>query len=171
MLKILDAPPLDAGRQTTYWIGDPAIDRQASDVARWCIEGDAESLVVRAGQTPSAIVWRPIDEWERGLIPSIASGGLRLHLVTAARIGLLSIDGYELRRPRERGHVDGIVPMDQALALRELRAEFGYGLVVDAALVAEFEREPDLATRTQEGEITFPEWLGAVILAHSFPRR
>ena len=167
MLEIKEAPPLDADQATTFWIGDPAIDQAASDVARYAATGDVGALVVRPGQTPARVVWRPLDEWERGAIPDGAT--LTMRCVEAASMGLVSVEGYRLTRFHERGSVAGRIPMNQLRALRGQLATFQIGITFDDLFKAEG-RETNPRLRDEVGEVSLPEWFGALILAHSFPR-
>ena len=168
MLNIKDAPPLDADQATTFWLGDPAIDVEASDVARYAATGEAGALVVRPGQTPAKIVWRPLDEWELGSIPDAAT--LTMRCVEAASMGLVSVEGYRLSRLHERGSVSGRIPMSQLRALRGERATFAVGITCDELFQAQG-ADPNPRLREEVGEVSLPEWFGLLILARSFPRR
>lgn len=169
MFKVLDPPPLDQDAATTFWLGDPAVDQDASDVARYAETGEADALVVRPGQTPTAIRWRPLDEWELTTLPDVATTSLELVCVDAAAMGLVSIEGYKLHRLFPRGSVAGVIPMDELRALRGLRTTFQVGLTFDRYYARRYGRESNPTMREQVGEISLPVWFGALILAHSFP--
>lgn len=169
MLEIRNAPPLEDSERTTVWAGDPAVNQERSDLGRWAETGDPDALVIHEGRTPSLITWRPLDEDEIASLPSVRDYGIAIHLRAATRVGLLSIEGYDLGRgsvPRA-GLV--LVPMEKVRALSQLRATIPYGRAYHRWALAELGRSDD-ATRDEVGEVSLPRWLGALILAESFPR-
>lgn len=96
-LEKLDA---DLTARETYWAGDPAIDLEQSDLARWHESGDG--LVMKPQQQPAKIRWRPLDECERDEVMLCQMrggdrGGLKAMRLAVA-YGLLSVEGLKLRR-------------------------------------------------------------------------
>lgn len=168
MLTVKRAPELRATCSETYWIGDPAIDRDASDVASWTATADPAALVVHPGQAPSKITWRPLTETEVLELTSDPGHALT-RLLDAFRLGLVSIEGVSLERRVIRGRgwidqrdVDGLMaleaPIPNYLAMRAW-------VSVDPAF-------PGVEWRL-DGEVRtpLPIWLGAMILAGTFRGR
>ncbi len=169
MLEIKEAPPLEQTERKTIWAGDPAVDMARSDLKRWAETGDIDALVIREGRTPSIITWRPLEELERDALPLAGEAGVKNHLAAAARIGLVEIEGYKLGHDLWRKVGIFQVPEAQKRALMRMKAAIPYGVTYDRWQQAEFENESDETTRGVEGEVSLLEWIGALILAESFP--
>jgi hypothetical protein len=164
-LTIKPPPALTAEPRTTYWVGDPAIDQDASDVVRWAETADPDALVIRPGATPTAIRWRALT----GLELTAVIEGLPAIMQTprrAFRIGLVSVDGYPLSRVTESDVRQ--ISYSNLQDLTELKARFQ----VRSALNRWLELDP-LAGRTfqppfEPEDVFLPFWLGSVILASTF---
>jgi hypothetical protein len=165
MLKIKDAPQLvDSEPRITYWLGDPAIDAESSDVSAWAETADSSALSIRPGQMPSAIEWRQLRELELNLLPMATTPGTyALRLIKAAQIGIVKIEGVDLRRTSEAGF--RLISLAQAQDLVEQipRARLPFWRTLRAMDKANTGIHQDVG----DEEVDLFQWLGAVILGHS----
>jgi len=169
VLTIDEAPNLAPEPEETHWIGDPAIDRDASpDVGKWAATGDVEALAVRDGAEAAVIKWRPLEELELNALPVIEdSGDIVLQFVAAAQYGLQEIEGVKLKRSVRKGLP--LIQMGQMKAMaQQWRAPIPFWRTLDewskAGGNSGFKEAPDEV-------VSFPVWIGAVILARSFLER
>jgi hypothetical protein len=108
-LKALD---IEGNPREAIWIGDPAVDLGASDLARWRAEG--KGLILKPTEKASVIKWRPLGPYER-FAASVASGlrkttsgdldleSLVIYHRQCARLGIVSIEGVRLERTEDLG--------------------------------------------------------------------
>jgi len=171
VLKIDEALNLAPEPETTIWVGDPAVDREKSDVARWAETADKGALIVRPGEQATGIKFRALDEIELGALRSIDESEHRF--IAAAAMGLVEIKGVELRFSSVP--IIGVrYVCSEQMRLLELgqRARFVLGPALNRWSAAELGREI-LKGKALEAEdsVGLMTWLGVQILARSFRRR
>lgn len=168
-MKTRAAPTLQAAPIDTYWPGDSAIDREASDLDGWCRTADASLLVVRPGETPSKVSFRGLTERELSQIPVFDLDGetFAARCYEACRYGLVSVQGEPLHRLR----IKGIPGLDDA-TLDDL-CRFTEVLPFDQVMVAYYGALgvtlPEL--KRQLIDTSLPIWVGAHVLAATFRAR
>lgn len=167
MIEIRPAVELRATVRETYWIGDTAIDREQSSVEEWAATGEVAGLVVRPGQAPATIRWRPLTESEVIYLEADRAHSMD-RLIDAFRLGLVAIDGVEL--PRIMDHRRSVLRPSMVDQLMAVTARFDWS----QALAAWLEADPLFGTpwrSSGESEVSLPLWLGALILAATFRGR
>lgn len=94
-------------RIETVWPGDEAVDAAGSDLVTWCRSGSTDGrtgLSIRPGSSPSIITWRPLGPRELMLVSEASgSGSATAYPFEAARYGIVSVSGVDLRRERRGG--------------------------------------------------------------------
>lgn len=152
-LKIRQTPAaLQPGRTVeAVWPGDEAVDLSSSDTVAWCRDGSSDGragLRFRSGVEPSVITWRPLGPREMMAVSEAAGSGSRTsYPFEAARYGVLSVAGVQLRTERRSGLLGltddsldllagevALLPYLHALAsLRSAQGQPEQGAVSDAA--------------------------------------
>jgi len=167
------AVDLEPRRYETIWIGDDAVDRDASAGAlqRWTETGETDGLTMRSGIEPSPITYRALTTREVSQLPLLdGSGGAIVSLCyEAARYGLLAIRGLRLRYARHHG-IRGLADASLDL-LAEYHAEIPIMLLHARWLRGRgFELEPDPSGPADDAAMTtdLAQWIGGLVLAATF---
>lgn len=170
------APDFRARVRTTHWWADDAIDRGASDRDKWFRTADPDHLVMLPGERAAEIKWRPLYPWEmKGLgFGDDSESALVSRCEEAFRIGLVSIEGFSLKRSR----ASTISRIDDA-TMSEIygeidEAELPYGKIVSVIVDAFSDLGDGDAEKVWSGieeriaPMELSVWLGGHILAASF---
>jgi len=172
VIKIDDAPDVQLEPERTYWLSDPAIDRESSNVDLWSETASADALVIKPKEEPSLIKFRPLKEMELNLLPSFANPAqLSNRFFEAARFGLVEFEGVTLRQGSRMGR--SIIAQDQADHLNEkLRAKMPFWRAVDQWFdVWVPDKDVKAGEGDDEADVGLLVWLGCQILIRSFPGR
>ena len=111
---MIDLKQLDVeGRvREAIWVGDPAVDIEQSDLARW--KEDGTGLILKPTEKASIIKWRPLGPYEH-FAASVASGlrkkkdgsidleSMSIYHRQCARLGIISIGGIHLEKTEDLG--------------------------------------------------------------------
>jgi len=170
-LKRKAAPRLDPEVHETAWVGDDAIDREASDVNGWCETADHTRLKALPGKGDdlSIIRYRGLTDREVALLPRGEEAGSvhPLWFVEAARYGIVSIKGVPLHR-RRVGGVSGLsdATMDELMEMRD-----SLPVVLASRVLLDDPSEVEAPEAPENVETALPDWLGVHILGLTFRNR
>ena len=167
------AADLEPRRYETIWLGDDAVDRDASAgaVPHWAETGETDGLTMRSGIEPSPIVYRALTTRELSQLPLLdGSGGAIVSLCyEATRYGLLSIRGLRLRFAKHHG-IRGLA--DASLdRLAEYHEEIPIMLLHARWLSCRgYELEPDPSGPADDAPMMtdLAQWIGGLVLAATF---
>ena len=163
----------------THWLGDDSIDRDASDIRKWCETADGDALVVRDGaERPDVIRWRALtdQEWDQLPVPE-GTGYEAYYQVLAAqtymafRMGLIAFGNWPIMREEKHGvrrlteeclyeFCEDIEDQQAPLGLTQRALLKAKGIEIDET------KDPGEMQAT-----SFVHWLGSHILRASFCRR
>jgi hypothetical protein len=102
MLSDVKVESLSPEIYEAMWIGDPAVDRESTDIPHWIETG--EGCVVRPRETPSIIKWRGLNARELRNVSATSYGQYLVNKpAELARYGIVSIKGEGLRYDRYGG--------------------------------------------------------------------
>ena len=169
-LKRKAAPKLDPEVHETAWVGDDAIDREASDVNGWCETAEVERLKCKPGKDDLSIIrYRGLTDREVALLPRSDEDGEvhPLWFVEATRYGVVSVKGLPLRRRR----VGGVSGLDDATMDDLMKERDKLPVILAMRVLAD---EPDSMERPKEPKsvnTALPDWLGIHILGLTFRNR
>jgi hypothetical protein len=159
------APPrLENDVLTTWWLGDTAVDADASDVDLWCFSGDKKYLEAKPGEAPAEIKFRGLTSRELRMLPKPPQGEMvhPLYFVQAARFGVLSVGGIPVRRI----DVGGVMALsDETIdQLDSITAE----IPLAQAMGAISQEQPTGEESATCVDVSLAEWLGIHVVARTF---
>ena len=168
-LKRRRAPNLGPTQIDTLWFGDEAVDQKSSDLDNWCRTADPAHLVMKDGEKPVKIVFRPLTEREESALPITNEGdprGITARCYEAARYGLMRVAGENLLRRRNEHGLMGLTDavMDE---LTDIRADIPLGYAFDSwndALGIEGNRKD----RPLNVDSSLVIWVGIHVIAATF---
>lgn len=179
MLRIPEsnAPNIGLTELETVWWGDEAIVKSDDDrtiLDRWATTGEVDGIKFVQGKgpdyAPSRVRYRALDELELLAVPDASSVGPRLRLFTAARYGVIAIDGVDLMRVRDDSGFTCITVSEMQRVNNLFRAKIPMWRAMRQWIAAELGRDA-LASKGEgvDEDVGLPIWIGAQILARSFP--
>lgn len=158
--------------ERTYWLGDSAIDRTASNIAIWAETASADALVIKPKEEPSLIKFRPLCEMEVNLLPDFETPRqLSNRFFEAARFGIVELEGVTLRKGSRKGRpLIGQAQADAINAAFRVKMPFWRALNqwVDVWIGND---EAKQGEGNDEEDVGLLVWLGCQILVRSFPGR
>lgn len=170
-LRKRPAPDLLSTRIDAHWWGDEAVDEAASDIRLWNRSGGTQGLVFRPGVEPVQIRYRGLTDPELYTIPIGATNEESVaRFYEAAKIGLISVRGEDLRRIRVNGALR--LTDESLVALCDVKAAVPFNetlCVLQEAQGAPVEMSEQ--ARAALVEVSLPVWVGVHILAASFRAR
>ena len=159
----------------TVWIGDTAVDREATDVEQWLTTG--EGYVLLPQQKPSIIRYRGLTDREFLNVQTDSQDYLGNMVTEIARYGVKSIEGQSLRKEKRGGipcltddSLDALAAITEELPLgRHLNHLFRVTFeLLEKRLGVELLSQIPEHDESEIGEVSLVSWLAALVAARSF---
>lgn len=172
MMKKLEPVVIEPITITTAWWGDPSINREASDLAKWCETADTNCLVLNDGAEPLApITIRGLTERELSQLGDTDTAAANVaRFYQATRFGLISAGFVTMRRTTING-IPGLQDrtLDQLTRyVEDLPMALAWRTMGRAAGISEEDTGADLEALIRTD---LAMWLGTHVLALTFRAR